>query len=494
MTAGEQHGASASGGGDFAKMGKILWSAAEAAAATGGRATGDWAAGGVSIDTRSLVAGDLFVALKAARDGHGFVADALAAGAAAAMVSRIPEGVVETAPLLIVDDVQAGLEALGRAGRARSRARVVAVTGSAGKTSTKTMLALALAEAGTVHSAEASYNNHWGVPLTLARLPAEADFAVIEIGMNHPGETAPLARMARPHVALVTTVAPAHLEAFADLGGLDAIAAEKGAICEGLEQGGIAVMNGDLAQTPILLEAAREARARAVTFGQGEGNDYRLLAPHVAEGASVAEASAGEARFLIKVGGEGTHFLMNALGTVAANDALGLDRAHALLALGGWMPPEGRGRRARVVLDPMIDDAAFDLIDDAFNANPASMTAALAVLAGAGGRRRVAILGDMLELGPEEHALHRALAGDAAMERIDIVHCVGPRMAALHEALPAVRRGEWVATADELVPRLRHFVHPGDVVLVKGSKGSHVSRLVAALSAPQTGRAAEGKN
>ena len=191
-----------------------LWSAQEAAAATGGLITADWRASGVSIDTRTLQSGDLFVALSAARDGHDFVAQALARGAAAAMVSRIPEGVAEDAPLLIVDDVQAGLEALGRAGRARARARVVAVTGSVGKTSTKEMLRDVLAHQGRTHAAEASYNNHWGVPLTLARMPADTEFAVIEIGMNHPGEIAPLARMARSHVALITTVAAAHLEAF----------------------------------------------------------------------------------------------------------------------------------------------------------------------------------------------------------------------------------------------------------------------------------------
>lgn len=491
MTSGEQQGAAASGGGISAKMRKTLWSAADAAAATDGRVTGDWAADGVSIDTRTILPGDLFVALKAARDGHDFVADALAAGAAAAMVSHVPHGVAADAPLLIVDDVQAGLEALGGAGRARARAKIVAVTGSAGKTSTKAMLALVLAEAGAVHSAEASYNNHWGVPLTLARLPRDAHFAVIEIGMNKPGEIAPLAQMARPDVAMVTTVAPAHLEAFADLGGLDGIAIEKAAVFAEIAPGGVAVMNGDLPQLPILAEVAREAGASIMRFGQGQGNDYRLMNAHVTEGASVAQAEAGGQRFLIKVGGEGLHFLMNALGTLACADALGVDRARALMALAGWSPPEGRGRRERVVLDPMIDDATFDLIDDAFNANPASMTAALAVLAGAGGSRRVAILGDMLELGPEESTLHRAIADDPALAEVDVVHCVGPRMAALHEALPAARRGEWVERAEEFVPRLRHLVHPGDVVLVKGSKGSHVSRLVTVLRAPQTGRAAE---
>jgi len=222
----------------------VLWSAAEAAAATGGEAIGNWQASGVSIDSRSLHPGDLFVALKDARDGHAFVAQALAAGAAAALVSYRPEGVAVGAPLLVVPDVPAALVALGAAGRARTTARVIAVTGSAGKTSTKEMLRTVLGGQARVHAAQDSYNNHWGVPLTLARMSADCDFAVIEIGMNHPGEIAPLARLARPHVALITTIAAAHLAAFDSI---EAIAREKAEILAGLEPGGIAVLPADLA-------------------------------------------------------------------------------------------------------------------------------------------------------------------------------------------------------------------------------------------------------
>lgn len=466
-----------------------LWTAAEAALATGGRARGDWSVSGVSIDSRTIARGDLFVALADVRDGHDFVGAALTAGAAAALVSRVPEGLAADAPLLVVEDVQAALEALGRAGRARARAKVVAVTGSAGKTSTKEMLGVALAESGTVHLAEASYNNHWGVPLTLARLPMGADFAVIEIGMNHPGEIAPLARLARPDAAIITTVAPAHLEAFADAGGLDGIAAEKAMIRAGLREGGVVILPGDLEQTPVL--RAGVAGARVITFGEGADCDWQLRTLHVAPGVSVAEAEGGGARFLLKVAAEGRHFARNALAVIAAVDALGADVTRALIALASWSPPPGRGRREHVVLDEMIEGAGFDLIDDAFNANPASMTAALAVLAGVPvgpGGRRVAILGDMLELGPEEEALHAMLARDPAMEVIDIVHCVGPRMASLHRALPRAQRGQQVQAADELATHLRHMVRPGDVVLVKGSKGSHVSRLVGGLRALGTGQ------
>ena len=468
-------------------MSAPLWTRDAAVAATGGQSPRDWAAGGVSIDTRELAPGDLFVALKDVRDGHDFVAQALEKGAAAALVSRIPEG-LEGAPLLLVPDVLAGLEGMGRAARARSGARVVAVTGSVGKTSSKEMLRAILSGQGRVHAAEKSFNNHWGVPLTLARLPQDADFAVIEIGMNHPGEIAPLAVLARPHVALVTTVAAAHLEAFA---GLDDIAREKAAIFAGLEPGGIAVIPGDLPQSGILAAAATAAGARILRFGEGEGNDWRLLSVQLAAGATVGEAAIGGAPpVLFKVMTLGRHFAVNALGALAAAEALGADRGMAILDIARWAPPPGRGGLEEIVLDIVDDHLRFTLIDDAFNANPASLGAALEVLAAAGpadglgrmGRgRRIAILSDMLELGPEEAALHAAVARHPAMARVDVVHAVGPRMRVLWEALPEGRRGEWAATAAEFAHRAPHLVDAGDVVLVKGSKGSKVSLVVEVL-------------
>lgn len=460
-----------------------LWTSRDAEAATGGRSTRAWEASGVSIDTRTLAPGDLFVALKATRDGHGFVGQALAKGAAAALVTHRPEGVAEDAPLLLVPDVQAALEALGRAARARTRARVCAVTGSVGKTSTKEMLRAALAPQGRVHAAEASYNNHWGVPLTLARMPADADFAVVEIGMNHPGEIAPLSRQARPHVVVVTTVGPAHLEAFDSVAG---IAREKASICEGLEPGGTAVLNGDLPETPILVAAAERAGAKVVTFGTGRGLHHRLLDARVGEGATVGRARAWRTRLHLKVGTEGAHFALNALAALAAAQGLGADRALALNGLAAWTPPKGRGGREEVPWG----EGPLTLLDDAFNANPTSMAAGLAVLAaqepedGAGRvrrGRRVAILGDMLELGENEAGLHAALAKDPALARLHAVHCVGPRMRALHEALPEDRRGRWVGRPEELLPDLSRLLDAGDVVLVKGSKGSRVSRVVDAI-------------
>ncbi len=472
-----------------------LWTARDAAAATGGRAQGGWKAQGVSIDSRSIQPGDLFVALKDVRDGHDFVAQALANGAAAAMVSRVPEGIAANAPLLIVDDVLAALERLGSAGRARSRARVVAVTGSVGKTSAKEMLRAALDGQGRVHAAEASYNNHWGVPLTLARMPARTDFAIIEIGMNHPGEIAPLARLARPHVALITTVAAAHLEAFDSI---EAIAREKAAIFDGLEPGGTAIVNGDLATTPILTAAAHARRAHVETFGTGPDNTLLLDRVELCDDATVARMRLGEATQLVRLATAGRHFAMNALGVLGVVRALGADVTLAARGLGDWLPPAGRGTREVIWLDP-VEDLSLILIDDAFNANPTSMEAALEMLAAAqpvndAGRiskgRRIAVLGDMLELGEDEAALHASLADLPTMAALDQVHCVGPRMRGLWQRLAAEKQGHWAETAEHLIPRIRHLVDAGDVVLVKGSKGSYVSRVVDAvrkLGHPQDG-------
>ncbi|WP_297780233.1 UDP-N-acetylmuramoyl-tripeptide--D-alanyl-D-alanine ligase [uncultured Roseovarius sp.] len=472
-----------------------LWSAQEAAAATGGRVTGDWQVSGVSIDTRTLQRGDLFVALSAARDGHEFVAQALAKGAAAALVSHVPEGVGGDAPLLIVEDVQAGLEALGRAGRARSRAKVVAVTGSVGKTSTKEMLRDVLRHQGRTHAAEASYNNHWGVPLTLARMPVDTQFAVIEIGMNHPGEIAPLARMARPHVAVITTVAAAHLEAFEDIEG---IAREKASIFEGLEPGGVAVINADIATAPSLRAEAVRHAARILSFGTARGAHHRLLNVELHDRVTVGHARAWRSPLVYKVGVPGRHFAMNALAVLAVVQVLGCDRAVAMADLAGWAPPAGRGTREELVLDLASDGMSIDLIDDAFNANPTSMAAALEVLAAAQPRdgvgrvargRRIAILGDMLELGADEVAMHAGLADLPYMAQIDEIHCVGPRMRALWEVLSEGRQGRWAATAEDLAAQAHRLIDAGDVVLVKGSKGSRVSLVVEALR--RAGRVAE---
>jgi UDP-N-acetylmuramoyl-tripeptide--D-alanyl-D-alanine ligase len=464
----------------------MLWSSADAAKATGGRVTRDWQASGVSIDTRTLQRGDLFVALKDVRDGHDFVAAALEKGAAAALVSRVPEGVPPDAPLLIVPDVLQGLEALGAFARDRTKARVVGVTGSVGKTSTKEMLRAILSGQGRTHAAEASYNNHWGVPLTLARMPVDTDFAVIEIGMNHPGEIAPLARLARLDVAMITTVAPAHLEAFESIEG---IAHEKAAIFDGLSPGGSAIFNADIVTTPILQAKAEAVGAVPVGFGSAESADWRLLEARIGDEATVCHATRQGEPFLYKVSSPGRHFALNALGALAVAEALGADPMIAAHDLGRWTPPAGRGQRERITLD-IVEETYFDLIDDAFNANPASMAASLDVLIAArptdgigrvGGGRRIAVLADMLELGPSEAEMHAAIARHPGLGAVHLIHCVGPRMKALHAALPRAQRGEWVETAQELAPRARSLVDAGDILLVKGSKGSKVSLVVDVL-------------
>ncbi len=456
-----------------------LWTAQDAALATGGQATVDWHAQGISIDTRNLQPGDLFVALTAARDGHDFVSDALAKGAAAAMVSHIPDGVTPDAPLLIVPDVLQALRDLGAAGRARSKAQVIGITGSVGKTSTKDMAREMLAEFGKVHAAEASFNNHWGVPITLARLPQDANFAVIEMGMSNAGEIAPLTSLTRPNVAIVTAIAPAHLES---LGSLEAIAQEKASIFTGLEPGGTAIYPADLPTSPILDAVAQHHAATCLPFGTGDV-PLHLHDVRQTETALVLRAKIGRMALAVRLVNSGVHAATNAVACLGVAHALKLDLARAAHALGRWQPPAGRGLRQDILLDP-VEEARFTLIDDAFNANPASMAAALALLAQTippPGGRRIAILGDMLELGPEELAMHEALARDPSMAQVRIVHCVGPRMASLHAALPARQRGKRVETAEALVNHIHALVAPGDVVLVKGSKGSRVSRVVDAL-------------
>ncbi|SLN32884.1 UDP-N-acetylmuramoyl-tripeptide--D-alanyl-D-alanine ligase [Falsiruegeria litorea R37] len=450
-----------------------LWTATEAAAAANGRAIGDWSVNGVSIDTRTIEPGDLFVALKAARDGHEFVGQALEKGAGAALVSHIPGGLPGNAPLLLVDDVQAALEDLGRAARARTGARVVAVTGSVGKTSTKEMLAAMLGRQGKTHASVASYNNHWGVPLTLARMPRDTEFAVIEIGMNHPGEIAPLAKQARPHVAMVTTVAAAHLEAFESV---TAIAREKASIFEGLEPGGVAVVNADIDDAQVLRSAADAAGAQIVAFGT-KAQDYRLLDVSL-EGdvtRSIAQVRGHEIAFEIQ--SAGAHFAMNGLGALAVAGALGGKLEASIKGLAGWSPFKGRGVRETLILP----GGTIELLDDSYNANPTSMAAALAVLAAAKGTRRIAFVGDMKELGPQAEALHAGLAALDGMVAIEQVHCIGPLMQALHAALPDDKRGVWTETSAEMAETLPELVRAGDIVLAKGSLSMGLARVVDGL-------------
>jgi len=440
-------------------------------AATGGACSKNWQASGVSIDTRTLNKGDIYVALSATRDGHDFIEDAFEKGAAAALVSRIPDG-LEDLPLLLVADVLDGLVALGIAARARCNAKVVAITGSVGKTGSKEMLRCALAGQAKLHVAEKSYNNHEGVPLTLARMPADTEIAIIEIGMNHPGEIAPLAKMARPHVAMITTVAAVHLEAFRLV---REIAHEKAQIFSGLEPNGTAVLNSDIPDFDILKKAAGKS---VVTFGKSA--DFSLNNIELVNDVTVAQAAHNGVDFVYKLNCPGAHLALNALAVLAVCDVLGADPAHAILGLMQWQPTEGRGAKHRVSLGPAGMDGGFDVINESYNANPASIKAALAVLAGSDGRR-VAILGDMLELGADSIDLHKEIANSKSVEKIDIFHCVGPHMAEFYALIPPEKRGLLAANATDMVRVISRQIKAGDVVMVKGSLGTNMAILVDVL-------------
>jgi UDP-N-acetylmuramoyl-tripeptide--D-alanyl-D-alanine ligase len=453
-----------------------LWSSSEAEAATGGRAQGSWEVQGISIDTRTVAPGDLFIALKGDnRDGHDFVADALAKGASAALVSSVPHGVAENAPLLIVDDTQAALEGLAHAARARSNARIIAVTGSAGKTTTKEMLRLMLGAQGRVAASAASYNNHWGVPLSLARMHRDTEFGVFEIGMNHEGEIRALVRQVRPHAVIITTIAPAHLEYF---GKVEAIADAKAEIFEGLEQGGPAILPADNAQFGRLKDHAGKAGVAIVQSFGANGTDAKLVSTNPrGEGQNVVAEIGGEA-MTISIGAPGAHIAGNALAALLGVRALGADLKKAASSLSGFTALKGRGERVRL--------GNIELIDESYNANPASMAVALSLLGGAApgeGGRRIAVLGDMLELGDQAKALHAGLAKDFAAANADLAFLCGPLMGALNEALPARHRGAYTPTSAELSVALLKALRAGDVVLVKGSFGSRMSVIIDALKA-----------
>src|SRR6266851_5294993 len=435
---------------------------------------------GISIDTRTIAPGEAFFAIKGDnRDGHDFVAAALAAGAGLAVVSADRrDSFPQDAPLLIVADVLEGLRDLARAARARSRAKVVAVTGSVGKTGTKEALRLTLACNGETHASLASYNNHWGVPLSLARCPESARYAVFELGMNHAGEIEPLTRLVRPQVAIITAVAPVHLEFF---GSLEAIADAKAEIFLGVERGGTAVINRDNPQFARLQESARSAGIeRIVAFGEHAKADARLLKCALHPDCSTVEANILGTRVAYKVGAPGKHLVINSLAVLAAAHLAGADLALAALALADQAPAAGRG--TRIVLD--MPAGSTLLIDESYNANPLSMRAAFALLGQAtiGPRgRRIAVLGDMLELGEAGATLHRELAGPIEENDIDLVFCAGPLMESLWQALPSARRGGYARDAAALEPAVLDAVRSGDAVMVKGSLGSRMGPIVKAL-------------
>ncbi len=457
-----------------------LWTADEAAVAVNGQSTREWRADGVSIDSRVVAHGDLFVAIKGPNfDGHEFVAEALRRGAAVAIVDH-PMAELDDAPLLIVGDTMRALEDLATAARQRSHAQIVAVTGSVGKTGTKEFLRAALGRIGRVAATEGNLNNQWGLPLSLARLPGDADFGIFEIGMNHAGEITPLVRMTQPHAAVITRVAEVHGAYFDNL---EAIADAKAEIFLGLASGGVAVINHDEASYLRLFTAAATAGVgRIVSFGEHPDAGCRLLEWRADERGSdiVAEVLGSEISYRLSV--PGRHLVDNTLAVLAVVHALGADVAAAAAGLAGVTALKGRGLRSEVALD----EGSFTLIDESYNASPTSMQAALAVLAAATpekGGRRIAILGDMLELGNRAEALHAQLADSVEAHGIDLVFTAGQYMAALRDALPEIRRGGHAISSERLAPVACEAVAAGDVVMVKGSFGSGAGRIVDALLA-----------
>lgn len=457
-----------------------LWTSAEAAQATGGRAIGRWTCQGIAIDTRAIAPGDLFVALKDKRDGHAFVADAFAKGAAAALVERLPK----SGAALVVKDTLEGLRALALAARRRSPALRVAVTGSVGKTSLKEALGLIFRAAGRAHQSEKSFNNHWGAPLSLARMPRGTERAVFELGMNHAGEIRPLAELIAPHVAVITKIAPAHIE---NLGSLEAIADAKAEIFAGFEtlgDWGAAVIPDDDALASRLAEhAGAQGAGWLVRFGTRREAEARLLSFE----ASGADEALGEAeifgrrvRFRLKA--NAPHWGLMATAALGAAYLADTPLTLAGEAMSAFAPPAGRGAISLVA----APGGTLTVIDDAYNANPASMAAAIAALGarepGPGGRRIVA-LGEMLELGAEAPALHARLAAPIEAARVDLALLVGQGMTALEEALPASRRGGWHETSQMAADALAGLVRAGDIVLVKGSNGARMNVVVERLKA-----------
>ena len=459
-----------------------LWTVEAMARAMGAERDGTLPAsvGGLSIDSRTVAPGEAFFAIMGERrDGHEFVPAALAAGAGLAVVAADKRAdLPKDAPLLVVPDVLDGLRDLARAARARSPAKVIAVTGSVGKTGTKEALRAALGPSGETHASVASYNNHWGVPLSLARCPQAARYAVFELGMNHAGEIAPLARLARPQVAIVTAVEPVHLEFF---GSVEAIADAKAEIFLGLEPGGAAVINRDNPQFARLNRSAKGAGvARIVSFGEHAKADARLVKSSLHPDCSTVEARIFGTDVTYKLGAPGRHVVLNSLAVLAAVSLVGADLALAALALAQIKPPSGRGARSTLHLGA---ETAL-LIDESYNSNPASMRAALALLGQSevGPRgRRIAVLGEMLELGARGAELHRALVEPVLAHGIDLVFCCGPLMQELWQALPSERRGGYAEASAALEPQVLGAIRPGDAVMVKGSLGSRMGPVVKAL-------------
>jgi UDP-N-acetylmuramoyl-tripeptide--D-alanyl-D-alanine ligase len=456
-----------------------LWTSAAITEATGGIASQPFDVNGVTFDSREVGPGDLFIALTGeATNGHKFLTQAFDRAAAGAIVSED-----SAHPNVRVGDTMAALEALAVAARARTSARIIGVTGSVGKTSTKEALFAALdrAEPGAAHRSVKSYNNHTGVPLSLARMPAASKFGVLEMGMNHAGELAQLTSLVRPHVAMITAIAPAHTAFFTDE---SAIADAKGEIFARLEPGGVAIIPYDSPHRDRLIGHAKPHAAQIVTFGLEAGADVRAIeAMRLATGATFVTARIGARELSFTMKQPGMHWVSNALGVLAAVEAVGADLGMAGLALAELGGLQGRGAR----LMARIADGEALVIDESYNANPASMRATLAVLGAESAARKIAVLGEMRELGEGSGAYHAALADPVVEAGVEYAVLVGPEMAHLAEALEG--RVQFVHVADAAAARnsLNDILAPGDAVLIKGSNGVGLAALVASLRTSSTG-------
>ncbi len=463
----------------------LTWSAQDVLRAVQGRSlhAQDWTATGLSIDSRTTQPGDLFFAIIGETlDGHAYVKAAIEAGASAAVVTHLPIGVPESAPLIYVEDTLQALQALGNEGRARTKTTVLAVTGSVGKTTTKEQLRLMLGAVDDTYANEGSLNNHWGVPLSLSRLPQACRFGVFELGMNHAGEMAALTRMVRPNIALITNIEAVHLEFFEST---EAIADAKAEIFLGMNEEGIAVLNGDSPHFTRLSSAARRQGIGSIlSFGRSSKCNARLLSTRLGKNGTEVEALIMGKSYRFTIGALGEHLALNALGALlachAANDG---DIESCVEALASYRVP---ARRGTIQTIPLSDGGSFTLIDQTFNASPVATQAAIQVLAQietVTPCRRIAVLGDMKELGPQGPTLHEDLAAHIIQHKIDRVHCCGPLMAHLYKSLPDLTRGQLAMDSAALAPLVAADIQNGDIVMIKGSKSVHMELVVQALSA-----------
>lgn len=437
---------------------------------------------GVSIDSRTVNPNEIFFCIKGDKfDGHDFAQKAVQVGATLLVVAKSKKADLASlsVPMIAVDDVLQALGQLGGAARARSKAKIIAVTGSVGKTTTKEALRHCLSEIGKVHANPASFNNHWGVPLTLARMPVDTNYGIFEIGMNHPDEIRPLVKMVRPHIAIITKIAPVHLGFFSSL---EKIADAKAEIFEGVVDNGTALLNADDAFFPYLADKAKQCGIKHIrSFGEADFADYRLEKLHMQTDCSCMTVKIGHEDAMVKVAAPGRHIVQDCLAVLAACDCVGADMAHIVIAMANFTAENGRGARYQLSLPAR---GTFTLIDESYNANPASMRAALELLRNAkvGPRgRRIAVLGDMLELGQYSEKLHCELAEPVFASGANPVYLIGDEIKPLKTILSQKLKVYWEKRVDEIIPHLLHDINDGDVIMVKSSNSIRSSLVVSAL-------------